>query len=102
MRDVESMSSIDVNGTAFHIEYYLGGDWKFLALATGIDSASSKYACIWCKCPALERHLSDQKWSMLDPELGARTIKENIRIASSHAMCRVVRFFARSISAYCS
>ena len=83
--DVESMSSIDVNGTTFHIEYYLGGDWKFLALATGIDSASSKYACIWCKCPALERHLSDQKWSILDPELGARTIEENIRIASSRA-----------------
>ncbi len=56
--DVKSLVTIDVNGTTFEVEYYLGGDWKFLALATGIDSASSKYACIWCKCPALERHIS--------------------------------------------
>ena len=50
-------------------------------MATGIDSASSNYACIWCICPSLERHISDQKWSMNDTKLGARTIKENIAIA---------------------
>ena len=49
--EVEKLNSIDVNGVNFRIEYYLGGDWKFLAIATGIDAASSTYACIWCKCP---------------------------------------------------
>ena len=33
----------------------MGGDWKFLALVTGIDSASCAYSCIWCKCKADER-----------------------------------------------
>ncbi len=83
--DVESLSAIDVGGTTFTIEYYLGGDWKFLALVIGIDSASSKYACIWCKCPALQRHLSDPKWSMLDPNFGARSIEENVTFASSRS-----------------
>ena len=27
---------------------------KFLAMATGIDTASSTYVCIWCKCSAGE------------------------------------------------
>ena len=83
--EVEQLKSIEVNGMTFEIDYYLGGDWKFLALATGIDSASSTYACIWCKCPASERHISSQKWSMLDPKLGARTIQENIRLSSSRS-----------------
>ncbi len=81
--EVESLSSIVVNDTTFAIEYYLGGDWKFLAVVTGIDSASSKYACIWCKCPALERHNSEEKWSILDPAHGARSIEENIRSSLS-------------------
>ena len=66
--DVNTLSSIEVNGITFSIEYYLGEDWKILALSTGIDSASSTHACIWCKCPAIECHISAQKWSMLDPK----------------------------------
>ena len=31
-------------------------------------SASSNYACIWCKCPMLECHITDVKWSMVDPK----------------------------------
>ena len=61
----------------------MGGDWKFLAMATGIDSASCEYACIWCKCPALDRHITDESWSISDPSHGARSIEENITIASS-------------------
>lgn len=29
--EVESLSTIEVNGICFDIVYYLGGDWKFLA-----------------------------------------------------------------------
>lgn len=42
------------------------GDWKFLAMVTGIDSATSIHACNWCKCPALERYDCIQKWSISD------------------------------------
>ena len=65
------------------IEYFLGGDWKFLTTITGIDSATANYACIWCKCPALEHHDTNYKWSIFDPDSGARTIEENKQIAES-------------------
>ena len=52
-------------------------------MITGIDSASSTYTCIWCKCPSLERHDSSQTWSISDTKQGARTIEENIKIAGS-------------------
>ena len=38
------MHVITAREQAFEIEYYLGGDWKFLAMITGIDFASSTYA----------------------------------------------------------
>ena len=44
--EVNALSTIKVNGVTFEIVYYLGGDWKFLAIATGIDSALSAFACI--------------------------------------------------------
>ncbi len=84
--DVESLVTIGVNGTTFEVEYYLGGDWKFLALATGIDSASSKYACTYLVQMSGTRasHLGE-KWSMLDPTLEARSIEGNIWFASSRS-----------------
>ena len=52
-------------------------------MITGIDSATATHACIWCKCPAIERYDSSQVWSISDINFGARTIEENTRIASS-------------------
>ena len=83
VKDVETIETITVREQEFAIDYFIGGDWKFLAMITGIDSASSTYACIWCKCPSLERHDSSQTWSISDTEHGARTIEENIKIARS-------------------
>ena len=80
---VEEMEAITVGDTCFDIDYFLGGDWKFLAMATGIDSAASTYACIWCTCPALERYDHTQSWSISDVEKGARTIESTIKIAQS-------------------
>ena len=60
--------------------YYLGGDWKFLATVTGIDSASATYSCIWCKCKKDERGDVHLKWSLTDTNNGARTIEENQKI----------------------
>lgn len=74
------MEKLNTIINTFEVTYYLGGDWKFLAMATGIDSATSKHACIWCKCPALERYDCTQEWSISDVSKGARTIEENIAI----------------------
>ena len=79
--DVETLKAIEVDGVTYQIVYYLGGDWKFLACITGIDSASSNYSCIWCKCSAEERWNMDKQWSICSESSGARTIEENIRLS---------------------
>ena len=83
VKDVKDLEMIQVLDHSFSLEFYLGGDWKFLAMITGIDSATSTHACIWCKCPSLERYDSSQTWSISDPAHGARTIEENTLISKS-------------------
>ena len=58
------------------IKYFLGADWKFLALCVGIEAASAKYSCIWCTCPSDERHNIGRSWSITDEARGARTIQK--------------------------
>ena len=50
VREVESITSPTVGEHTFEVKFYLGGDWKLLAMVTGIDAAASN---IWCKCPSL-------------------------------------------------
>ena len=47
-----------------------------MALVYGIDSATAKHSCIWCKCPANERSSTEMVWSITDMEYGARTVDE--------------------------
>ena len=49
---------------------------KFLALCMGIEAPNAKYSCIWCVCPAEDRHKLHKIWSIKDKEHGARTIEE--------------------------
>ena len=60
----------------------MGGDWKFLASITGIDSASSTYTCIWCKCGRDERYDPDKEWSVTDSSKGARSVQEIVEYAA--------------------
>lgn len=75
-KEVESLSMMEINGQSISLEYYLSGDWKFLALINGLDAASAEYACIWCKCATADRHKMDMEWSIQDTKKGARTIEE--------------------------
>ena len=79
--EVERLTSVRVSDMDFHIKYHLGGDWKFLAMVTGIDAASSEYACIRCKCKTSERFNTEKEWSISDPTAGARTIEENLLLS---------------------
>ena len=72
--EVERLTEIVVDGETYQIDYYLGGDWKFLACITGIDSAHSQFACIWCKCSMTDRADVEKKWSISDRSLGAKQI----------------------------
>ena len=81
IHEVEHLKEIQVESITFKITYYLGGDWKFLAIVTGIDSASSDHACIWCKCKKDERCDIQRGWSLCDKNKGARTTDENMELA---------------------
>lgn len=68
MAEASELRSIKIHGK---IEYFLGGDLKFLAIVCGIEAANAKYACVWYKCSNSDR------WDMskaFDVSKGARTI----------------------------
>ena len=65
---------LKVDECSYSVRFYLGGDWKFLAMVCGLDSANSKYSCIWCTCPKEERYNTAKEWSIQDTEKGARSI----------------------------
>ncbi|XP_028410462.1 uncharacterized protein LOC114533075 [Dendronephthya gigantea] len=46
---------INIKGKDVPVEFYLGGDYKFLLLVLGMKGATSDYACIWCKIFKLDR-----------------------------------------------
>ena len=81
INEVEQLNEIEVEDVTFKVSYYLGGDWKFLAIVTGIDSASSDHACIWCKCKKDERSDIHREWSLSDRDKGARTTEENVQLS---------------------
>ena len=81
INEVEQLKEIEVEDVTFKVSYYLGGDWKFLAIVTGIDSASSDHACIWCKCKKDERSDIHREWSLSDKDKGARTTEENVQLS---------------------
>ena len=50
-REVENLTQVSVGEKLFQIEWFLGGDWKFLACVCGLGAAHATRPCIWCKCP---------------------------------------------------
>ena len=74
--EVLQLKSVSLDGLDFPIEYFLCSDLKFLAIVCGIESASSNYACVWCKCPSSERYNMKREWSFTDEKKGARTITD--------------------------
>ena len=73
--EMKDTDVITVDDETFRIVYSLGGDYKFLSMVTGIDSANCKYACIWCKCLKESRWITDKTWD-------SRTTEENELLSS--------------------
>ena len=69
------------------MQYFLGGDWKFLALVCGIESASSNHACIWCKCSKIERWDMSITWSLMDSRKGGEEITQKAKLPKSNKKC---------------
>jgi len=81
--EMTSLTKITVNDKTYTIEYFLGGDWKFLACVCGLGAANQDHACIWCKCPRIERWDYNKQWSLTDLKLGARNLEEISKYAKS-------------------
>lgn len=73
MAEASELRSIKIHGK---IEYFLGGDLKFLTIVCGIEAANAKYACVWYKCSNSDRWGMSKDWSAFDVSKGARTIDE--------------------------
>jgi hypothetical protein len=74
--EAKDLEVVTVEERVYRIQLFLGGDWKFLACVCGLECATSRYACIWCKCPKEKRWDMGVTWSLTDPEKGARTVRE--------------------------
>ena len=66
---------LDVGSNAYTVHFYLGADWKFLAMACGNDAANSTHACVWCTCSKEDRHKHDKEWSICNQSKGACTVQ---------------------------
>ena len=77
--DIKSIKSLTINGQNFNIKFYLCADMKYLAICAGIQAANAKFSCVWCKCPAEQRHNTSKSWCTI--EEGTRTIDEIKRLA---------------------
>ena len=75
--EMKNLDSLKVGDYTYAIDFFLGADMKFLALAIGIEAANSTYSCVWCKCPSMERYDLRKNWSLTDEvNGGARSIDE--------------------------
>ncbi len=45
---ISDLKEIEFEGIIYKIEFFLGGDLKFLAIVMGINAACSNYPCPWC------------------------------------------------------
>ena len=74
--EAKNLEVITIQENVYSIQFFLGGDLKFLAMVCGIDAANAEYACVWCKYPKRMRFDMKQEWSLTDPNKRARTINE--------------------------
>lgn len=72
--EITELKTVTVRDRTFTLDYHLGGDYKSLVLISGIESCTSKYSCVFCKCG--DRGDFTLDWTMTDTNRGARTIEQ--------------------------
>lgn len=58
------------------MEFFLGGDYKFLLTIMGMKCASANYSCIWCKVHKDDRWKMDFDLKKYNSEPLKRTLEE--------------------------
>ena len=81
INDMLREKKLDLGEDTVNLEFFLGGDYKFILLMMGLSGATSNYACAWCKIH------KDERWNMSydlnhynSPNL-RRTLKEMNELA---------------------
>ena len=84
---VEQLTSICIENVLYEIEWFLGGDWKFLSCICGLGAAYAKTPCIWCKCTLHDHDHGTKSWSLVDSsfeeiqEMAMRKCQFNVKHA---------------------
>lgn len=93
--EMTKLSKVKVGGKHYNTEYFLGGDWKFLACACGLGAANQDHACICCKCPRNQRRDIQRVWSLSNSAQGARSLEEIANFAKSKNLnCKATPLFS--------
>ena len=82
--------NIIVDGQEVKLEYFLGGDYKFLLTVMGLKGATSVYACLWCKIHKEKRWETDKHFHHFNSPPMMRTlleIKELVKIGKGDYCC---------------
>ena len=77
--ELAKLKTIKIGSHDVNLVFYYSGDWKMLAQSLGIQSANSKYPCVWCKCCKDDFADKSLEWSITDPAKGARSHEELIK-----------------------
>ena len=75
INEARELQSVTINGGVHRVEYFLGGDLKFLAIVCGIEAANANFSCVWCKCSNTDHWDMDKEWSAFEENKGAKTVK---------------------------
>lgn len=80
IKEFRQIEHLTLDDKQINLVFYYGADWKMLAQSLGLQSANSKYPCIWCKCCKDEFYDIEKEWSIVDPSKGCRTHEEHMKI----------------------
>jgi hypothetical protein len=58
INDLIEVSGITIDNSKFNLEFFLGGNYEFLLIMLGMKSATSNFACVWCKVK------KENRWQM--------------------------------------
>ena len=45
---IKDIKALYINGTSYNVDFFLGGDLKFIAMIFGIQCANAHHSCPWC------------------------------------------------------
>ena len=68
--------TILIDGQEVQLEFFLGGDFKFLAMIMGLNSATANYSCLWCKIHKQNRWDTSKSCYFFHEDGQKRTLEE--------------------------